>query len=173
MERKKNTTNNNLEQKIKEIEKQLEELKGQLTEEDKEDKYKRKRNSRYYYLNSCGAIYSVFDNEIASDNFRYSTGNFFETSEEVKIYQKKLIIEQELKDIAMELNKGEEIDWNNKEQDKYYLYYNFLNNEISYRSYTITKLQGAIYCLDENFKDVAIERIGEKRLTKYLKGELD
>jgi hypothetical protein len=164
---------NNLEEKIKEIEKQLEELKGQLTEEDKEDKYKRKRNSRYYYLNSCGAIYNVFDNEIASDNFRYSTGNFFETSEEVKIYQKKLIIEQELKDIAKELNKGEKIDWNNKEQNKCFLCFDYFYNKIDYIQNRYNKIQGTIYCLDNTFKDVAIERIGEERLKKYLKGELD
>lgn len=165
---------NNLEEKIKEIEKQLEELKGQLTEEDKEDKYKRKRNSRYYYLNSCGTIYNVFDNETASDNFRYSTGNFFETSEEVKIYQKKLIIEQELRDVARELNNGEEIDWNNNMQKKYYLGYDFSDDTITDDNYCIfVKKQGAIYCLDKNFKDVAIERIGQERLTKYLKGELD
>ena len=164
---------NNLEEKIKEIEKQLEELKGQLTEEDKEDKYKRKRNSRYYYLNSCGAIYHVFDNEIASDNFRYSTGNFFETSEEVKIYQKKLIIEQELKDIAKELNKGEKIDWNNKEQNKCFLCFDYFYNKIDYIQNRYNKIQGTIYCLDNTFKDVAIERIGEERLKKYLKGELD
>lgn len=164
---------NNLEEKIKEIEKQLEELKGQLTEADKEDKYKRKRNSRYYYLNSCGAIYNVFDNEIALDNFRYSIGNFFETSEEVKIYQKKLIIEQELRDIAMELNKGEKIDWNNDEQEKYYLEYDFSIDSINCTFYTYIKIQGTIYCLNENFKNVAIEKIGKERLTRYLKGELD
>ena len=58
-------------------------------------------------------------------------------------------------------------------QDKYCLYYNLPNNKIGYRLYTIVKMQSTIYCLNENFKDVAIERIGEERLKKYLKGKLD
>ena len=166
---------NNLEQKIKEIEKQLEELKEQLTEEDKKDKYKRKRyrGDSYCSLDEFGYITSCIDLNSKIDNFSYSIGNYFETEEQAKNYKEKLLIEQELKDIAMELNKGKEIDWEDSNQYKYYLYYNFSNNEISYRSYMIIKLQGIIYCLDINFKDVAIERIGEERLTKYLKGELD
>lgn len=31
--------------------------------------------------------------------------------------------------------------------------------------------KGTIYCLDENFKDIAIKEIGEEELTAYLKGE--
>ena len=31
--------------------------------------------------------------------------------------------------------------------------------------------QGTVYCLDRNFKDVAIKEIGEERLIKYLRGK--
>ena len=165
---------NNLEEKIKEIEKQLEELKVQLTEEDKEDKYKRKRfdyDKYYWFVDTFGEVCDTPECYASEDNFLFETGNYFETEEHAENYKEKLLIEQELKDIAMELNKGEKIDWENDNQYKYYLYYNFSNNEISYRAYMVIKLQGIIYCLDENFKDVVIERIGEERLTRYLKGE--
>ena len=73
----------------------------------------------------------------------------------------------------MELNKGKEIDWNNKEQDKYFLCFDYFYNKIDYIQNRYNKMQGTIYCLDINFKDVAKDRIGEERLAKYLKGELD
>ena len=168
---------NNLEelkQELKKIENKINELENKVIEEI--NKYKRKRcenGERYWFLNSLGEAELASDYNGDEDDFSYNIGNYFETEEQAKNYKEKLLIEQELRDIARELNKGEEIDWEEKEEYKYYLYYNFVNNEINYRSYTIIKLQGIIYCLNENFKDVAIKRIGEERLTKYLKGELD
>jgi hypothetical protein len=166
---------NNLEERIKEIEKQLQELKEQLTEEN--NKYKRKRldyGDYYWFLNNLGEAVMAFDdyNEY-EDNFKYLIGNYFETEKEAKNYKEKLLIEQELKDIAMELNKGEKIDWENSYQKKHYLGFNYNINEINFFTNINFKSQGIIYCLDENFKDVAIKRIGKERLTKYLKGELD
>ena len=167
---------NNLEEKIKEIEKQLEELKVQLTEEDKEDKYKRKRfdyGDYYWFVNNLGEAVMASDYNEEEDNFGYNIGNYFETEEQAKNYKERLLIEQELRDIARELNKGEEIDWDNTNQDKYYIEYSFYGDGILYSFHSYTKIQGTIYCLDINFKHVAIERIGKERLTKYLKGELD
>ena len=168
---------NNLEEKIKEIEKQLEELKVQLTEEDKEDKYKRKRfdyDKYYWFVDTFGEVCDTPECYASEDNFLFEIGNYFETEEQAENYKQKLLIEQELKDIAMELNKGEEIDWDNDIQKKYFLEYDFLNITIvCYKYSTFIKRQGTIYCLNENFKNVAIEKIGKERLTRYLKGELD
>lgn len=167
---------NNLEEKIKEIEKQLEELKVQLTEEDKEDKCKRKRfdyDKYYWFVDTFGEVCDTPECYASEDNFLFEIGNYFETEEQAENYKQKLLVEQELKDIAMELNKGEEIDWDNTNQDKYYIEYSFYGDGIIYNFHSYTKIQGTIYCLDINFKHVAIERVGKERLTKYLKGELD
>ena len=68
---------NSLEERIKEIEKQLEELKRQLTEEN--NKYKRKRPDRYWFLNDIGATINIIAFINNNDNFKYSIGNYFET----------------------------------------------------------------------------------------------
>ena len=167
---------NNLEEKIKEIEKQLEELKVQLTEEDKEDKYKRKRfdyDKYYWFVDTFGEVCDTPECYASEDNFLFEIGNYFETEEQAENYKEKLLIEQELRDVAMELNLGEEIDWDNDSQDKYYLGFDYYKDEIDYYVSNKSKKQGVIYCLDKGFKDIAIERIGEERLAKYLKGELD
>ena len=163
---------NNLEEKIKEIEKQLEELKQQLTEEDKGDKYKRKRvkDEYYWYVNTYGDVDETSDCHGSEDNFLFEIGNYFETEEQAENYKEKLLIEQELRDIAMKLNKVEEIDWDYSYQKKHYLGFNYNINEINFFTNTNFKSQGIIYCLNKDFKDVAIEKTGEERLAKYLKG---
>lgn len=168
---------NNLEelkQELKNLENKINELENKGIEEI--NKYKRKRfdyDEYYWYVNIYGAVSETVDGYVEEDYFNYNIGNYFETKEQAENYKEKLLIEQELKDIAMELNKGEEIDWNNKEQEKYYLLYNFDTNNIMFDYYISHKIQGAIYCLDTNFMFAAAERIGEERLTRYLKGELD
>lgn len=162
---------NSLEYLKKEI-KNLENMINEL-ENKGNNNYKRPRYKDYYCLIDTGGIAYVKDQNDKIDDFRFKIGNYFKIEESIEKYKEKLLIEQELKDIAMELNKGEEIDWNNKEQEKYYLLYNFDTNNIMFDYYISHKIQGAIYCLDTNFMFAAAERIGEERLTEYLKGELD
>ena len=169
---------NNLEelkQELKKIENKINELENKGIEEI--NKYKRKRcenGERYWFLNSLGEAELASDCNGDEDDFSYNIGNYFKTDEQVKNYKEKLLIEQELRDIAMELNKGEKICWEVDSQYKYYLCYDFSDDIIIDDNYSIfARKQGIIYCLDENFKDVVIKRIGKERLTKYLKGELD
>lgn len=160
---------------LEELKQELKKLENKINElEIKENnKYKRKSLEEYFYLDEYGDVVLEDDCDDNLDNHNYSIGNYFETEKQAENYKQKLLIEQELRDIAMELNKGEKIDWNNDEQEKYYLEYDFSIDSINCTFYTYIKIQGIIYCLDKNFKDIAIERIGEERLTKYLKGELD
>ena len=168
-----NNLGEKLAEKVKELELVLKETNSQLKKlREKENSFKRYIYYKYYYLNDCGGIEIETDEDYPVDNFRYSIGNYFETKEEAENYKEKLIIEQELRDIAMELNKGEKIDWEDT-QEKYYLSYDLDHYDLLDLCTYSVKDQGAIHCLDKNFKDVAIERIGEERLAKYLKGELD
>ena len=161
-----------LKQELKNLENKINELENRGN-----NNYKRKRfdyDEYYWFLNCIGESVMASDYYEDEDNFNYKIGNYFEIEEQAENYKEKILIEQELRDIAMELNKVERIDWNNNNQYKYYLCYDFSDDTITDYNYNIfVKKQGAIYCLDKNFKNVAIERIGEERLAKYLKGELD
>ena len=169
-----NNLGEKLAEKTKEIELLLKEVKSQLKElRAKESSFARGIYYKYYYLNDCGETEIETDEDYLVDNFRYSIGNYFGTEKQAENYKERLLIEQELRDIARELNKGEEIDWNDNDQKKYYLYYCYIEEGISRTFDFLGKGQGIIYCLDENFMTIAIKRIGEERLTKYLKGELD
>lgn len=80
----------------------------------------------------------------------------------------KLEIETKLKNIAERLNKGQKIDWNNAKQEKFVFLYHVDSDEFYTLNDTLTKIQGGIYCLDENFRKTAIKEIGEENLFKYF-----
>ena len=85
--------------------------------------------------------------------------------------QKQYTTEEKLKIIAEALNKktGRTIDFN-KYQERYYLAYDYNTKFIMQLvNASQIKISGVVYCLHQDFKKVAIEKIGEKELEKYLK----
>ena len=80
----------------------------------------------------------------------------------------KLEIETKLRNIAEKLNNGRKIDWDDGTQEKYYISYDFGNNILKNWFCNYYKDIGQIYCLDENFLDVAKKEIGEENLIKYF-----
>lgn len=153
------------EEKIKEYKKQIEELK-------KEDVvWKPKENERFFYSTFRGNVFeTTWDNDNAY-NETYNMGNCFKTEEEAEKVVRHLKIRTKLQRIADRLNNGEKIYWTSCSQPKYFIYYVYNLKNIYLDTAYRLKLQGTIYCLDENFKDIAIKEIGKEELTAYLKGE--
>jgi len=81
----------------------------------------------------------------------------------------KLEIETKLKNIAERLNDGRKIDWYDENQIKYSIYSNYNDKMLDYDFGSYRRKQGAIYCLDHNFLEVAKQEIGEDNLIKYFK----
>ena len=110
-------------------------------------------------------------NKSGLDRDRLDTYNCFKTKEEAEAEAEKILVRRQLEDIARLLNKGEELNWSEYFSPKYYLSYNMARKMIELHNEGQEKHQGTVYCLDESFKDVAIQEIGEERLKKYLGGE--
>lgn len=155
-----------------EILKEIEKTKQHLTNMEKmlkecDERWKPKDNEKFWYIDSSGSVnYSLFMSETES---RFKNYNCFQTREQAEQEAEKILIRRQLEDIARRLNKGIKIDWNNTEQSKYCIELYF--NNIVTDFYYCYKTQGTVYCLDENFKDVAIQEIDEERLKEYLRGE--
>ena len=81
----------------------------------------------------------------------------------------KLEIETKLKNIAERLNKEEKIIWDNKYQNKYYIYYKFTGKTLDFDYNLFYKQQGCIYCLSDKFLKEAKKEISEENLIKYFK----
>ena len=111
-----------------------------------------------------------------NDNFttdikRYDFYNCFQTREQAEQEAEKILVRRQLEDIARRLNKGKEIDWSDEDQTKYFILLDCKTQLIERDGNLRNKIQGVVYCLDNNFRKIAIQEIGEKRLKKYLRGE--
>lgn len=135
-----------------------------------DEKWKPEKGEMFYYLNSYNIAIAETWDASNSDAAHYNIYNCFQTREQAEAEAEKVLVRRQLEDIARRLNKGENLDWSNNSQCKYYLYL-WLGEELEQHIASVRLIQGVVYCLDENFLDVAIQQIGEERLIKYLKGE--
>lgn len=156
-----------------ELQKEINKTKKYLANMEKlldECKYKRwkpKDGKIYWYL--TGSLDIWVSDTLSLSN--YETYNCFQTEKQAKAEAEKILVRRMLEDIARKLNKGQKIDWSLTEQTKYYIAYDTVEKGLycSYNHYN--QIAGVVYCVDMNFCKVAIEKIGEQRLKKYLRGE--
>ena len=160
-----------------EILKEIEKTKEHLVNMEKmlkecDERWKPKDFSPYFYVDSCMKIEeSNFYNDTYIHSERYNTYSTFKTKKEAQQEVEKILVRRQIEDIARRLNKGNKIDWNDKEQIKYSICLDAINNEIIWDNEVQYISQGIVYCLDMNFYNVAIQEIGEERLKAYLRGE--
>lgn len=161
-----------LQNKIEDLEKQLAEVKEQVNSIEFEGikkgvRQKPKNDEMYFYIDSCGDIHYSSWNGCGTDSFRFNTGNCFKTEKEAEEYKENLLTKQQLKDLALELNNGVEIDWDDKEQPKFYIYYDYEFKKLISHWLEVVKTYD-VYCLDSQFLAIAIDRIGEEKLIKLI-----
>ena len=133
-------------------------------------RWKPSLNEEYFTVSYDGVNRCINIDEDSLD-MRYDFYNCFQTQEQAETEAEKILVKRMLEDIARRLNKGEKIDWNNSEQVKYYICYYHEYNGIEHDFSENYQIQGAIYCLDNNFLNIVLKEIGEERLKKYLRGE--
>lgn len=119
----------------------------------------------YYYINSNGGIKFSYYNTRSID--KRCIGNYFKTDEEAVHMVEKLKVIKELRDFALEHN-DEEIDWVDKDQDKFEISYEDSTNVVEpicdnyYRSQAFN-----VYFTSKEIAEEAIKAIGEDRIKKY------
>ena len=155
---------------IEKTKKHLANMEKMLGEHNK--RWKPNSGDAYYYIDAFGNVLSQIETGHSSDSAFWKSYNCFQTREqEAETEAEKILVRRMLEDIARRLNKGQKIDWNDKEQIKYSICLDAINNEIIWDNEVQYISQGIVYCLDRNFYNVAIQEIGEERLIKYLRGE--
>lgn len=161
--------------KLEELEKRCKELGEEIERLKNEGKrWKPKNRETYYCVGTNSTIQTYTWSGVSYDERIYDFGNCFKTEEEAEAVAEKIKIYQELKRLAEEIN-TEPIDWDNEEQDKYYICYKHKNRYMSMRlgmqMCTISSQQdiGLIYSTNRDFLKIAKERIGEDRLLKLFK----
>ena len=160
-----------IKKELSELQSKVDKLENESKEEKKGKRWRAEINDAYFFINDYEEVDSCKEYNDDKDNYRYKTRNYFATYEETEEYKEVMNTYYDLMDLAEELNNGEKIDWNDEDQPKVYIYYDYENDALVQEFAYKFKDIGQIYCLGENFKEKAIERIGEDRLKKLFKYE--
>lgn len=143
------------------------EVSEERLNELKKDIVYRKHEVSYWYLTDTGRVALCMDVQDEADIFRYSTGNYASTEEEIDKLNCKLLYKQQYKDcIGIYTPTTEE--WKNVHLNKYYAYYNFKSKEIGIFSDNAVKREGIIYSTSSDRILDFIERFGEDNFKRYI-----
>lgn len=143
-----------------------------MLEEYEYNRWKPIDGELYYFVDSyMGIPIEDFCSADYVDSQRYKNYNCFQTREQAEQESEKILVRRMLEDIAGRLNKGKKPNWDNFNESKFWLAFNYNRKKITLQSNLFMKQQGTVYCLDYSFKDIAIREIGEERLKAYLRGE--
>lgn len=134
--------------------------------EEKKKWWKPEMYHEYYLIRWNGDI-NFTTNSGSSDSSAMAFGNCFQTEEQAQFVVEKLKVIHELKTFAVE-NNEEEIDWNNDDQRKFFLYYSYSANQVLV-NYVISmkEIPLNVYFTSESIAEKSVEAIGEERLIKY------
>ncbi len=144
---------------------ELAKLMPELVEKIEENKkWRAEEGERYFMISDMGDIDFVPDDRDEIDDYRYSIGNYFQTLEDAEKYKEKLIVTQKLKDLALRLNNGVKIDWEDCRQAKYYIYFDHDSRYLNISCTGDMQDLRNIYCLSEDFLKIALKEIGEDKL---------
>lgn len=150
---------------IKELKERLEKLEAEKIEKPQQLKrWKPEYNERYNIIDDNGETCDLRWDDDRYDNWRYLIGNCFKTEEEAEEYKKKIEYTARYKNYIEE--HSEPIDWEDKEQEKYYP--TFDSSQIEYQYSRFYKQQGIIYASSEQILEDAIKEIGEDNFKKYV-----
>nr|DAV67043.1 MAG TPA: hypothetical protein [Caudoviricetes sp.] len=122
-------------------------------------------NEIYFCISEYGAVRnSIWENDHI-DNGCYGIGNCFKTEEEAKFTLEKAKVETELRRFAEENNEYE-IDWADKNQEKWCMYYSYMDGDVYFTDAYCHK-RNDIYFSSKKIGAQAVNSIGKERLKKY------
>lgn len=73
---------------------------NQLGVQEPWKRWRAESGNKYWNVSGGGAIFHTTEENSEFDNFRYATGNYFRTEQEVEAYKEHMLLSQEWKDLA-------------------------------------------------------------------------
>ena len=158
-------TKQELESKIEELQKQLNELKNLKIEEPK-GKWMPAEDEQYYHIDEDLEIESEFFDDDEYDNNLIKLGNCFKTEEEAQFVADKIKYTLMFKNYVEE--HSDPLDWENHQQEKWSIYYDCDDNCIGCDWCVSWKKQSVIYASSKQILKDAINYVGEENVKKYI-----
>lgn len=121
-------------------------------------KYVPKYNEPYYYLGNCGRISFYYNRDNSVDEWILKHNLVFRTEEECKDYKKLL---ETLDEYTFEP------DWNDEEQEKWYLEFNHRDCELMFILCYYMRPQCVCFQSKER-GEAFVEKVGEEAVKRYM-----
>ena len=139
--------------------------------------WKPEKRDTYYVIDECADICDHTYKGCIDDIKAHSIGNCFKTKEEAKFALEKLKVIAEMKRYIAE-HDDVELDWNNYQQRKHYIFYLYPDDENGIAGniiginnvYSAQELENTLYASSLKILKDMIKEIGEDRIKKYYFG---
>lgn len=151
---------------LKEIKERLEKLEAANIEEPQTKRWKPEIGDEYWAHSINGVVSNLNWRNDVVDKWNYLIGNCFKTEDEAEEYKKKIEYTAQYKNYIEDHN--EPIDWENRMQKKFAVYYDCDTKTIGVEQIKTFKDQGTIYASSEEIIHEAIAEIGEHNFRKYV-----
>ena len=147
---------NKLKQLEEDFNTQVADIKKQIEECDKKVFKPNKLGEKYYSISTNGEIdqYYFYNDNVNKEIIDF--GNYFKTQEEAERKRFEIRLHRQLELFALENNENE-IDWNNTDKNKYYIYYNYDDNCLDVEDIYDYRDFGQVYFTSEEIAEKAIE----------------
>src|ERR1035437_3175786 len=94
---------------------------GVAPDKKKIGRWKPELNEDCCYIGTDGEVRCTKNFGDAKDKYIINIGNYYKSEQEAEKAKERMILKQEYVDFCEELNDGEEINWRDDEQKKYYI----------------------------------------------------
>ena len=147
---------NKLKQLEEDFNTQVTDIKKQIEECDKKVLEPIKLGEEYYSISTNGEIntYIFYNDNVDKEIIGF--GNYFKTKEEAERKCFEIRLHRQLELFALENNENE-IDWNNTDKNKYYIYYSYDDNCLDVEDIYDYRDFGQVYFTSEEIAEKAIE----------------
>ena len=139
--------------------------------EEKTGWEKVKCNEPYYYVTSTGKVWKGIEGYTTLDNQRHKIANYStdRSKMEFKALRDNLLSRMQR---WADIHNEEKIDWNNSEQRKYVIYYDYDDNKFGFTYNYYSRDLGQIYFTSEEIARQCLKEFKEE-LLEYYKFEME
>lgn len=144
---------------------ELDEIQGKIeqlesTKNERRKRWKPSKGEIYYYVGENGYVYDDHWRNYEVDNLRYSIGNVFQTEEEAEFEAERLRVIAKMREYAFDP------DWDNDEQEKYFIVFSHWNKKIEILCIALTR-HGDIFFKSKTDCQKCIDEVGDDNIKKY------
>lgn len=101
----------------------IRELMNPKVELKKQGRWRAEKWGKYFFLDTDWEIESYTEDNDSTDNYMYSSGNYYQTREDTEFAWNRQIFITKVNDRIDELNDGWVADWDDANEPKYFFYF--------------------------------------------------